>query len=369
VSWTGKIEMTYGEKRVFFPEMFFVDSTFLQIFDFPLLKGDRNTVLEKPNSIVLTEDAAKKLFGNDNPIGKTITHYGDDTTSFMVKGIMKNIPDNSQFQFDGLMSFNSIYNPSWLSNWGGNWLNTYLVLNNASNAIALEKKFPAYLKKYMAKDDNYKNYELFLQPLKNVHAGSNDISLDYINYQKFDKAYLKLFIVIALIVLAIACINFMNLSTASSSERAREVGVRKSIGAYRSQLSLQFIGESVFLSFIAAVIAILLVEAFLPFVNHLSQRSLHLSLFSDLKIPVILISGTIVIGVLSGLYPAAYLSSFEPVKVLKGSIHTGKNKGRFRNILVIGQFTCAIFLIIATILRSANYASCRNGTPVLSEIM
>jgi len=348
IHWTNKYQMTYGDKRIYFSESFFVDSTFLQLFDFKLVKGDRETVLQKPNSAVLTEASAKKLFGKGDPIGKTITHYGGDTTSFIVTGILQNVPQNSQLQFDALYSFSSIYQPWMFTNWGGNWLNTYFELAPNTNVAALEKKFPAYLKKYM-QGDNWKNYELFLLPLKKVHAAASDIGLDYLNYQKFDKNYTSIFFVIALIVLLIACINFMNLSTARSAERAREVGIRKSVGAHRWQLSMQFISESVILSVIALVLAIALVELFLPYVNSLSQRNLQLPLLSNVWLFLFVILGTVIIGVLAGLYPAAYLSSFQAVRVLKGSIQTGKNKSLLRNILVVAQFSSAIFLMIATI--------------------
>lgn len=245
IHWTGKYQMTAGEKRIFFTDSYFVDSTFLQLFDFKLITGNRATVLQKPNSAVLTQASAEKLFGKEDPIGKTINHYGGDTTSFVVTGVLENVPQNSQLQFDALYSFSSVYQPWMFTNWGGNWLDTYFELAPNTDIAALEKKFPAYLKKYMTEGDNWKNYELFLLPLKDVHAGATDIGLDYLNYQKFDKNYTNIFFAIALVVLLIACINFMNLSTARSAERAREVGIRKSVGAHRWQLSAQFISESV----------------------------------------------------------------------------------------------------------------------------
>src|ERR1051326_648659 len=238
INWDQKVEMTYQEKRVYLPQTFMVDSTFLQIFDFKLLRGDRETALQKPNSIVLTEKGAEIIFGKSNPLGKTISHYGRDSMNLMVTGIVENPPQNSQLQFDALISFNTIYRPGWMNNWGGNWLDTYFELAPHTNVAALEKKFPAYLKKHMARNDNWKNYELFLLPLKKIHAEASDIGLDYLNYQKFDKNYTNIFFAIALIVLLIACINFMNLSTARSADRAREVGIRKSVGAHRWQLSL-----------------------------------------------------------------------------------------------------------------------------------
>jgi len=196
-----------------------------------------------------------------------------------------------------------------------------------------------------------------LLPLREVHSGATDIGLDYLNYQKFDKKYTNIFFAIGLVVLLIACINFMNLSTARSAERAKEVGIRKTIGARRWQLSAQFISESVILSLIALLLAVVLVKLFLPSVNSLSQRQLAFTFFTDARTFMIIVGGTIVVGILAGLYPAAYLSSFIPVKVLKASAGGSSNKSMIRNILVIGQFASAIFLMIATIftVRQLNF--------------
>jgi putative ABC transport system permease protein len=239
VKWHDKYQLTYQDKRMFVPEAYAVDSTFLQMFDFKLLAGDRKTALEKPNSIILTEATAKKIFGDADPIGKTITHYGSDTASFAVTGIMQDVPKNSQMQFDCLYSFSTDYKP-WMNRWGGNWLDTYVEFATGTDVATLESKLPAYMLKYSNRPDITKFYKLFFLGLKDVHANATDIGLDYINYQKFDKKSTNLFAIIALIVLVIACINFMNLSTARSAERAKEVGVRKSIGARRFELAIQF---------------------------------------------------------------------------------------------------------------------------------
>jgi putative ABC transport system permease protein len=350
VRWGNQYQMTFGEKRIFLPQIYFVDTAFLRMFEFPLLKGNRQTALQKPNSAVLTASGARKLFGDQDPIGKTITHYADDTLSFTVTGVLQDIPDNSQFQFDALFSFNTIYRPDWMNNWGGNWLNTYLELAPNTSMAEMEKKFPAYLKKHMTGDnERWKFYELFLLPFKDVHSHAADIGLDYINFQKFDQNYTNIFLVIALIVLLIACINFMNLSTARSSERAREVGIRKSIGAQRFQLGFQFLGETVLLSLIALCIAMVFVFLTLPYIENLSQRKLQPLLWQHPGLLIAIVLGTICVGLISGLYPAVYLSSFQASKVLKGSVQTGNKKANFRNILVVGQFVSAIFLIIATI--------------------
>ncbi|WP_315815890.1 FtsX-like permease family protein [Paraflavitalea speifideaquila] len=226
----------------------------------------------------------------------------------------------------------------------------------SADIAALEKKFPDYLKRHM-NAESATFYELFLQPLAAVHAGSTDITHDYNNYHKFDGTYTRLFSIIALIVLIIACINFMNLSTARSAGRAKEVGVRKSVGAQRFQLSMQFIGESVLLCLLSLIIALALVQLALPWVAQLSQRDISISVFTNINLLLSALAGTLLVGILAGLYPAAYLSSFQAIKVLKGTIQTGKNKGTLRNILVVGQFSSAIFLIIATIfaLRQLNF--------------
>jgi putative ABC transport system permease protein len=361
IRWQDKYQMTFKDQRVYLPHAYFVDSTFLQMFDFTLTKGDRATALQKPNSLILTASAAKKLFGSADPVGQRINHFDADTTYFTVTGVLADVPQNSQLQFDALMSFNTIYKANWMTWWGGNWLDTYFELAPNTNVAALEKKFPNYLKKHL-NGDGWKFYELFLLPLRDVHAHAADIGLDYLNYQKFDKNYTNIFSAIALIVLLIACINFMNLSTARSAERAKEVGIRKSIGALRSQLGAQFLGETVLLSFIALTLSAGLVALALPYVNDLSQRDLGSVLVSNRWLLAAVVLGTIFVGILSGLYPAAYLSSFQPVKVLKGLSLTGKNKGRLRNFLVVGQFACAIFLMIATIFvfRQLSYMQQRD---------
>ncbi|GAB3961979.1 ABC transporter permease [Spirosoma harenae] len=344
----NKVTLMHQDKKVVYPNMLRVDSTFLQLFDFELLKGDRSTVLQEPGSVVLTEEGAAKLFGTNDPIGKSVTYYGRDTLTFAVTGILANTPKNSHLQFEGLFSLKTFVSQDDANNWGGNWLVTYLELAKNTDVAALERKFPAYLKKHM-REGNWKFYELFLQPLKDVHANSVQITHDYINYQKFDANYTYIFSVIALIVLVIACINFMNLSTARSAGRAKEVGIRKSVGAIRLQLASQFIGESVLVALLALVLAILIVKLTIPLARSLSQRELDLPLFSNPLLLLLILAVTVVIGALSGLYPAAFLSSFQPTKVLKGSLETGRSKLTFRNVLVVGQFASAIFLIIATI--------------------
>ena len=341
----SQVLLSSKDKKIELPQGLFVDSNFLEMFDFELVEGEKSTVLKEPKSVVLTKKSAQNLFGSKNPIGQFVTRYARDTMAFKVTGVMENVPANSHLQFDGLFSFNTVIKPEFMDRWGGNWLVTYLELAPGTNVAALEKKFPAYLKKYM-KEGGWKDYELFLQPLADVHSKSVDITHDYQNFHKFSRTYTYMFSVIAIIVLVIACVNFMNLSTARSAGRAKEVGVRKSIGAQRYQLANQFIGESVLLALLALVLAVVLVKLTLPAVGNFSQRELDFSFFTDPLILFATLGSAILIGILSGLYPAAFLSSFEPIKVLKGKI--GTSKSTFRNTLVVAQFSSAVFLIIAT---------------------
>lgn len=335
----------YQQKKIELPKVLWVDSNFFQTFNFKLIQGEKDNVLKEPNSVVLSKKTAASMFGDLDPVGRYIVRYDSDTLTFKVTGVMENVSFNSHLQFEALLSFNTIIKPDFAGNWGGNWLVTYLELAAGANVAGLEKKFPSFLKKHM-KGDGWKYYELFLQPLADVHAKSVDITHDYVNFQKFDRTYTYIFSVIAIIVLIIACVNFMNLSTARSTGRAKEVGIRKSIGAQRFQLAGQFIGESVLLSLIALILAVSLVKLVLPSVVQFSQRSLDFSLFSNLRLFLGILAGAILIGVFSGLYPAVFLSAFQPVKVLKGTLHA--RKSNFRNALVIAQFSSAVFLIIAT---------------------
>ncbi|MCF0061022.1 ABC transporter permease [Dyadobacter chenwenxiniae] len=339
------VAMLYQEKKSELTSALWVDANFLEMFDYKLIDGQKGNVLKEPNSAVLSEKSAASIFGNQNPIGKSIIHYGEDTLTFKVTGVMKNVPANSHLQFEALFSFSTIIKPNYMDNWGGNWLVTYLELASGADIAALEKKFPAYLGRHMSKE-NASYYELFLQPLADVHGKSTEITHDYINYQKFDRSYTYIFSVIGIIVLVIACVNFMNLSTARSTGRAKEVGIRKSIGAQRFQLAGQFIGESVLLAFMALVLAILMVKLLVPVVSNFSQRALDFAFFTNPSLLFGILFGTVVIGIFSGLYPAVFLSSFQPILVLKGTLKTGK--ASFRNWLVIAQFSSAVFLIIAT---------------------
>ncbi|MFT5885705.1 MAG: putative ABC transport system permease protein [Arcticibacterium sp.] len=339
------VPLNWGNKKVELPNALWVDANFFEFFNFTLLEGDKTQVLSEPNTAVISTKSAKMLFGEEPAIGKNIVRYDRDTLTFKVTGIVENIPENSHLQFDVAFSFSTISGPDNMENWGSNWLVTYLELENNTSIPDLESKFPDFLVRHL-NGDAHEWYEMFLQPMSEVHSKSTDITHDYINFQKFDRTYTYIFSIIALIILVIACINFMNLSTAKSLNRAKEVGLRKSVGAFKSQLAAQFIGESILLTLIALILAIMIVWLALPYMSDLSGRKLEFPIFSNRLLLPILIGCTIIIGIFSGLYPALFLSSFNPTSVLKGTLRIGKSN--FRNTLVITQFTCAVFLIIAT---------------------
>jgi ABC-type antimicrobial peptide transport system permease subunit len=235
------------------------------------------------------------------------------------------------------------------NNWGGNWLDTYFELAPNTNLAALEEKFPAYLKKYLANNDSWKNYELFLLPFKQVHAHAADIVLDYLNYQKFDGKYTNIFFATALVVLLIACINFMNLSTASSEKRAKEVGVRKVVGAGKKSLIGQFLAESFFITFISGLLAIIIVQLCLPAFNQLVQRQLFIN-YASIYSWIAAIGFILFTAMLAGSYPAFFLSAFKPIAVLKGTFKKLNTSVTPRKVLVVLQFTFAIVLIISTLI-------------------
>lgn len=340
------VPINLGDKKVELEQILWGDENFFDFFGFKLVKGEKTTVLAEPNTAVLSIETAKRIFGDEDALGKSIVKYQNDTITFKVTGIMENVPSSSHLQFDAVFAFSTITSPRNLENWGSNWLVTYLELANGTQTKELESKLPEYLKRHMDGESS-DWYKLFLQPITEVHSNSADITHDYLNYQKFDKTYVYIFSVIAIIILIIACINFMNLSTARSMTRAKEVGLRKSIGAIRQQLATQFIAESVLLAIISMFLAIVLVWAFLPYMSNLSARELEFPIFSNPSVLISLVGGTIFIGILSGIYPALVLSGFNPVAILKGTFRVGKSD--FRNTLVIAQFTCAVFLIIGTV--------------------
>lgn len=344
----------YHETR-FDTEGIYVDDDFLSMFDFPFMKGDTATALREVNSIVVTEELAKKLFGAEDAMGKTLKVNRD--RDVVVTGILKDIPHNSHIRFDYMMPMSRrlIESPSLKDGWGSNSLYTYVLLVPGASREAFDAKIQKYLKTKM--DESVT--ELFLQPISDVHMGEVHFVAD--SGHTGNKQYVQIFSVVAIFILIIACINFMNLATARAIKRAKEVGLRKAIGAYRYQLVVQFLGESVMVALVALCIALLFVDLLLSPFNVLTQKSLtidYLNLTSGI-IPICLLA-TIFTGLLAGSYPAIFLSSFQPTHVLKG-IATGRSAGgTFRKILVVVQFCISIVMICGTLVIYSQMEYIRN---------
>ncbi len=329
----------------------YADSTFFEVFDFELLSGNPETALAQPNTMVISRDIAAKYFGNENPVGKSLIINNDQT--FEVTGVMENMPDNSHFQLDFVASL--ITRSSWSQlvddELQGAQFFTYVVLNEANQDKVLEQKVNNYVQ------ENYqraqvRDVSLGLQPLTDIHLYSD---LESEIQPQSDIQYVWAASAIALLILIIACINYMNLATARSSQRSQEVGVRKVLGSDRGSLVAQFYGESAFLTFIAIIFSVLLIELFNPWFNQLVGQQIDVAAASPFIIGLLLSIGLIV-TLLAGSYPALLLSSFSPSSVLKGKSQTNGNSS-LRKGLVVFQFAVSVVLIIGTltIYQQVNY--------------
>jgi putative ABC transport system permease protein len=345
MDWGGGHSLMVGDKK-FVKRSHFVDPDFLQMFTFPIINGDAKTALKDINSIVLTESLAKTLFGTNEAIGKLIRL--DNQYTFKVTAIMKDVPHNSSFNFDFLMPFEwRIQNEEWVRNartmWGNNFLMTAVELKEGASMAALSKKLGPLVP---SKDAALKNQTLFLQPLSDRHL-YNEFK-NWVNVGgRID--HVKLFGIIGIFVLLIACINFMNLATARSEKRAKEVGIRKAVGSQRIQLVMQFLGESMFTAFLSFILALILIQVILPFVKDLGFEHIQFD-FGNITLLASVLIVCLLTGLVAGSYPALYLSSFIPVKVLKGIFKQGKGAGYFRKSLVVSQFVISIGLIISTVI-------------------
>jgi putative ABC transport system permease protein len=323
------------------------DSTFFQVFDFPLVKGDPRTALAHPSSIVLSESTAKKFFGNTDPIGKvlTVTRMKFPAT---VTGVMKDIPENSHLKISMMMSLSTFerMDSTVDSSWNNYGYNQYVLLKPGASAAGLQAKLPAYLEK-MGGSALFRNKQvptLLLEPVRDIYLYS---TRDDAKNGHIGNVYI--FSIIGAFIVLIAGINFVNLTTARSVERAKEVGIRKVVGAGKWMLAGQFIGESIILCLIAYVLAVGLSVLMLPLFNQLAGKVVSAGIFTQPRYLAILLGIAALIGLFAGLYPALVLSSFRPVAVLKGKFSTGTRGIVLRKGLVIVQFTIAIGLMIATL--------------------
>ena len=343
-------------KQIAIETVAFVDSTFFNLFDYQLISGEKDQVLTEPKSLVLSEASALKLFGDRDAIGQSITLWD---RSFEVTGIMADVQENSHLQFDVLVSMSTqlMGDPDFNDQWGSNFLITYFEINTGADIKKLETQFAEILPERSGWEEMNEMIITYLQPLKQVHLGSTDTQHDYQNYRKFNGAYLDIFSLVGIFILVIAAVNFMNLSTARASKRAKEVGVRKSVGAHRTQLFWQFITESTLLAFGALILGVLIDLIGLPYLNAAIDRQLSLlSIVQDPTVLVLVLGTVILLGMVAGLYPSLHLSSFKPAIVLKGGDVNDK-KSLLRSSLVVTQFSLVLAMIVATfiVLNQLNF--------------
>ncbi|ASV30549.1 ABC transporter permease [Maribacter cobaltidurans] len=329
-----------------------VDPSFLKIFSFPLVEGNIETVLDDVNALVVTETFAKKMFGNEPAVGQIVKM--DNANNFKVTGVLKDLPSNTEFNFEYLLPWAYLKQKGWDDqNWRNNSIATYVLLKEGTNYTSFSEKIKTLRKTY---DKDAPNMVTYLYPYKRSHL-----------YSEFENGVevgglidvIRLFTIIAIIVLVIACINFMNLSTARSEKRAKEVGVRKVVGARKKALIFQFIGESLLISTLAAIVALIVLVLVLPAFSQLIDRELSIDwlnpMFWAMTLSIILLT-----GVLAGSYPALYLSSFKPTAVLKGTFSKINTLITPRKVLVVLQFAVAIVLITATLVIKQQISSVQN---------
>jgi putative ABC transport system permease protein len=352
--WSRQL-VTYKDKSFNEPGFRHADPDFFDMFSFPLLKGDPETVFANPYSVILTEKTAAKYFVEEDPIGKILTV--NNTYDVTVTGVIHNESFNSSLEFDFLAPFEIVLKESIgeknADNWGFNSFGTYVMLEQSVFTENLNRKLTGYLQKYNEEDTD----ELVLQHLTDIHLFSR-LGHDLDN--RGDIKYVWIFSALAVFVLLIACVNFMNLATARSANRAKEVGLRKVVGAGRQQLIRQFFGESILMALLAFAIALVLLEFFLPLFNALSGKELTSTWQKNPTLLLGFIGLALLTGIFSGIYPALFLSFFQPIRILKGTMSSSRANPVFRKALVIFQFTLSVFLIIGTLLVSRQLSYMRN---------
>jgi putative ABC transport system permease protein len=366
----GGSDITFRlDEKIFTEEkIFYADSNFFDFFTTEMLAGDPKTALIEPNSIVLTENFAKKYFGSQDPLGKTIA-FGNDKIECKVTGVCKDFPTNSHVRFNALIPFITV-EKDYFPGWTGNSIQTYVVKNPATPMEEINDKLEDLVEKYVGKEveeglgmsfkefvDGGGIYRYFIYPMTDSHLRSN---LEHDLEPAGEITYVYIFSGVGLFILLIACINFMNLSTARSAGRAKEVGLRKTMGSLRGQMIGQFLTESFIFSLAAIVLAVALAYLLVPQFNLLSGKELSLT---DLNDPGFLMAAAaliLVVGFLAGSYPAFYLTSFQPVEVLKGKLKSGLKSKGVRSSLVVVQFAISTFLIIATVVVYSQLSYMQN---------
>jgi len=343
--------LSYNEVS-FYENGIYADDHFFRIFSFPLLSGDAKTALAEPFSMIVSNELAEKLFGNDDPIGKVINY--NQQYDVKITGVLKNLPENTHIKFKYIISFSTLASLPETKRLTELWNNsssyTYIELHEKFTASKFEYKLAAVIDKYIegeAAESKNQKKKYFLQPLRDIHFGTH-ISLDISPHNDIRNIYF--FTALALIILVVACINYMNLSTARSSKRGKEIGIRKVVGAQRTQLIKQLIGESTFFALISLVFAISIVELSLPSFSLLVNRNLEINFFNNWSFLCILCGIIVFVGVFAGSYPALFLSTFKPVKILKAAPDAGPLGFLLRNIFFVIQFVVSIVFIAVTLI-------------------
>jgi len=350
-----------GNKKFEEEGVFYADASFMDVFSYPLVKGDRATALKQPDAILITQAMAIKYFGTENPIGKVIRK--DNHENVVVTGVLANIPGNSDLQFDFVLPMASLArtdNDLKNSVWDNFNFWDYIQLDKSfepsvAGLSGLEKQIDQIFQKHSPGTKAL----FYLQPLTKIHLAPERLGDEpgHGNAQ-----YVSIFFIIAILILVVACINFMNLATARSARRAKEIGLRKVAGAVRGQLILQFLSESVFISFLSLLLALMVVRLFLPVFNELANRKLAVDI-SDAKLWLSLFGIALLTGIISGSYPALFLSGFNPVKVLKGNMKSMGGNLLFRNTLVVIQFMVSIVLLVGTVVIYNQLKFIRDRNP------
>lgn len=349
--WPSGMLFRYGEKAFYEGGCVAVDQSFFSMFSFPLIKGDKQTVLTEPFSTVLTDETAKKYFGNEDPIGKIL--MVNNKYEFTVSGVVEKPPKNSTLSFDILVPFDYLKEVGEFNDgWGNNSIRTYVQLHENAITDTVNRKLTRIVRNHNPES----NTDFLVLPLTRIHLHQ------HFGYGHDPGAIVLVYIfsIIAAFVLLIACINFMNLSTARSANRAREIGMRKVMGGTRQNLIFQFFGESFLLTIISMIFALLLTGTILSIFNDITGKELTFQHLLNYKFIIGLIILTFVTTFIAGIYPSVFLSSFKPVNILKGELSKGARGGLFRKILVIFQFTLSVFLIIGTVVIYKQLIFMRN---------
>jgi predicted permease len=350
-----RLVFKHQDKAFYEQKGLLADPSFLEMFTFPFVEGNPQTALSAPFSIILTENTAIKYFGSENPVSKTLMVEGIPAT---VTGVMKNVPENSHFQFDFVLPFEIRREMGDnLDHWGNSNTYAYVELHEQAIPSEVDKKIENYLRDKLAtvfQMENPYDIRLYLQNILDIHLSSHIQDQEYAVVS--DRKYVYVFSVVAFFILVIACINFMNLFTARSLKRAKEIAMRKVVGSKRSQLVKQILTESLLFSFVSLLVAVVVVYSFLPITQGLLNKSLVMNLL-DFKFAAALLLITFLTGILAGSYPALFLSSFSSIRILKRTDQGARGQLTVRKFLVIAQFSLSIILIIATIIifRQINF--------------